>query len=257
MSLWAETGRRVSQRLAMHWAPRALVNRAASATVSFTFDDFPKSAATTGAAILKSRGVRGTFFVSGGYLDRSEWGQDYYGEEDLLALAADEHEIGCHTFSHMRLPGARPEAIDADLTRNADFVRSVLGEYVMSSFAYPNGQVSISTKAQIAARFPIARGIRAGVNEGVIDFQQLRAIPLERRSFDFASAKEAFRRAKARNGWLIFFTHDVSDEPSPYGTTPSELARLVDTAMEEQVEVLPVKSAAGKARFASPAKQIV
>ena len=85
----------------------------------------------------------------------------------------------------------------------------------------------------------------------MIDFQQLSAIPLERRSFDFSYAQEALRRAKDHNGWVIFFTHDVSDDPSPYGTTPSELAMLVDEALANQIEVLPVKSAAGKTRFAA------
>ncbi|MFP4520418.1 MAG: polysaccharide deacetylase, partial [Oceanicaulis sp.] len=35
--------------------------------VSFTFDDFPKSAAQAGAAALEKRGWRGTYYASGGF----------------------------------------------------------------------------------------------------------------------------------------------------------------------------------------------
>ena len=37
------------------------------AIVTFTFDDFPKSAATTGAAVLERHGWRGTYYASAGY----------------------------------------------------------------------------------------------------------------------------------------------------------------------------------------------
>ena len=32
-----------------------------------------------------------------------------------------------------------------------------------------------------------------------------------------------FDEAVATNGWLIFYTHDVADTPSPWGCTPGLL----------------------------------
>ena len=37
--------------------------------VSFTFDDFPRTAATAGAAILESFGARGTFYTAAGLMN--------------------------------------------------------------------------------------------------------------------------------------------------------------------------------------------
>ena len=42
--------------------------------VSFTFDDLPKSAVTTGAGMLEAHGARGTFYVSGGLVGAARAG---------------------------------------------------------------------------------------------------------------------------------------------------------------------------------------
>ena len=55
--------------------------------------------------------------------------------------------------------------------------------------------------------------------------------------------------AKETNGWVIFFTHDVSDNPSPYGCLPRQLADVVQAVIDRGIEILPIKNAAGKIRF--------
>ena len=95
-------------------------------------------------------------------------------------------------------------------------MQQILGDYTMCSFAYPDGDVSITTKALLGRWFPICRGIWSGVNQRRIDFMQLKAVGLER-SFDQARMERILDEAKETNGWVIFFTHDVSDSPSPYG----------------------------------------
>jgi hypothetical protein len=54
---------------------------------------------------------------------------------------------------------------------------------------------------------------------------------------------------KNSNGWLIFVAHDISDHPSPRGCRPSEFAQLVAAVVDRGIDVLPIKNAAGKARF--------
>jgi peptidoglycan/xylan/chitin deacetylase (PgdA/CDA1 family) len=240
-----------SEKLSRNWPLASRQGRSTTPVVSFTFDDFPQSAVTNGARILQSRGVRGSFYVAGSYEGRCEHDIDYFTREDLQALAEDQHEIGCHTFGHVRLPGAKPAQIHADLQRNAEFVDSALGGYRMSSFAYPYGHVNVFKKALIGRSFPLARGIWPGVNSRKIDIQQLKAIPLEKRSFDLPRILEALDAAKAVAGWVIFFSHDVSDSPSPYGCAPDDLARIVDASQERGFEILPVKNAAGRVFFGS------
>ena len=59
---------KLSRRLARHLHTSTVAARAFGPIVSFTFDDAPPSAATNGAAILEEFGLRGTFYLSGGWL---------------------------------------------------------------------------------------------------------------------------------------------------------------------------------------------
>ena len=65
-AMWSEAKARVSHRLAMHLRVDRFRLRNDNPMVSFTLDDLPKSAVTTGAGILEAHGARGTFYVSGG-----------------------------------------------------------------------------------------------------------------------------------------------------------------------------------------------
>jgi hypothetical protein len=58
-AIWSEARVKVSHRLAMHLQVDTYRLRNAGPMVSFTFDDLPKSAATTGADILEAHGGTG------------------------------------------------------------------------------------------------------------------------------------------------------------------------------------------------------
>lgn len=238
-------------RLARNLGLNALDTRLAEPVVSFTFDDFPRSALHEGGRMLRERGWAGTYFAAGGFCGRQVDGLDYFDRDDLVRAAEEGHEIGCHTFGHLRLPATRPEEIEADLDRNADFVAEALPGHRLSSFAYPFGDLHLRQKALIARRFPIGRGIWPGLNTGRMDFAQLKAVSLETRmseGFDLAAWLD---RAEAERGWLIFFTHDVSDDPSPYGSSRRSFEAVADAVARRGLRVLPVKNAVGLARFAA------
>jgi peptidoglycan/xylan/chitin deacetylase (PgdA/CDA1 family) len=63
---------RISNRLMRHLPVATLEVPSQTPTVSFTFDDAPDSALTTGAQILEAHGVRGTFYIAGGLAGRTE-----------------------------------------------------------------------------------------------------------------------------------------------------------------------------------------
>jgi peptidoglycan/xylan/chitin deacetylase (PgdA/CDA1 family) len=237
-------------RLARNVKLNALDTQLSEPVVSFTFDDFPHSALTEGGRMLKERGWAGTYFTAGGFCGQTVEGLEYYSREDLLKASEDGHEIACHTFDHLRLPDTQAATIKADLDRNAGFVREVLPQTVMTSFAYPYGDLDLGRKALLARRFPACRGIWPGLNTGRMDFAQLKAVPLERRSLDTFDADAWLDRAQAETGWLIFFTHDVSDDPSPYGCYRDAFERVLDKVAARGLRVLPMKNAVGAARFA-------
>src|SRR4051794_7530409 len=102
-ALWSAAKAKVDHRLAKYFRVEPLRLRNETAMVSFTFDDIPKSAATTGAGILEDHGVRGTFYVSGGLVGATSSPHWTAADvPDIVALHRRGHEIGCHTFSHSR-----------------------------------------------------------------------------------------------------------------------------------------------------------
>ena len=62
---------------------------------------------------------------------------------------------------------------------------------------------------------------------------------------DVERALRLISEAARRRAWLVFFTHDVDERPSPWGCTPAYLEQLVKAAVELSCEVLTVRNALG------------
>ena len=69
--------------------------------VSFTFDDFPRSALSVGGEILSRYGVRGTYYASIGLMNRCNALGQQFTPEDLARVLQDGHELASHTYSHI------------------------------------------------------------------------------------------------------------------------------------------------------------
>lgn len=216
---------------------------------SISFDDIPHSAARVGAPILERANLRGTFYVCGGHEGQNFENRPQHDIADLVKLHQNGHEIACHTFGHPDATRIDDKARASDSQANADFMRENIGDVFMSSFAYPYGAVSIGAKAFYTRRFFTCRGVYAGVNKGVMDFSDLLAVGIESRQHDMGRVRALIDEAKARNGWLIFFTHDVGPEPSNFGCTPRDLEDVIDALADAKIETLPVKAAAARAMF--------
>jgi len=212
--------------------------------LSLTFDDFPKSAWTTGGPILAEYGARATYYVAGRFCGAVEDGQRYFDRDDLTAIDAAGHEIGCHTFSHLQSRDLSTAQFHADRQRNQRFLAEVLPGRVFDSFAYPYGNVSVRVKRAAARSSVTARGLRPAVNGDRLDLALLTAAPMERRSWREAAFERLARRAADTGGWLILFSHDVSDQPSPYGCTPAMLESVLASARRLGLATLPVGEAA-------------
>ena len=215
---------------------------------SLTFDDFPRSAWTAGGPLLPAYGARATYYAAARFCGTREDGLDYYDADDLRAIQAAGHEVGAHSFAHQAAPGLST----ADLRADADRADVALPPFLrgrMSRYAYPYGAVSPRTKVAMGARYASARGIRPGVNAGLIDLAQLRAFPLERRSSTPEAVERTIRAAVAASAWVVFFTHAVSDSPTPYGSTPAMLRHVLERLAAAGVEMLPVRQAMARAVF--------
>lgn len=89
--------------------------------VALTFDDGPR-ADTTGLLLdgLLERGAAATFFVIG---------EQIKGNEDLLRrMAAEGHQIGNHTYSHVRLLTAEKNTVIEEVQKTEVILKNLLGD---------------------------------------------------------------------------------------------------------------------------------
>jgi peptidoglycan/xylan/chitin deacetylase (PgdA/CDA1 family) len=208
--------------------------------VSFTFDDFPRSAWLAGGAVLERCGVRGTYYTAMGLAGIDGNLGPMFEMEDVRAAHAAGHEIACHTFNHVDCGRAAPSQIAAELDRSAMALADLLDGAPVDNFAYPFGGVSLIAKRAADRRFASCRGTGRGLNAGAVDLADLRSTSLYARDFDPEKLCQLIDRAAAAGGWAIFYTHDVRDTPSAFGCTPAQLAAVVGYAAANAA-VLPVR----------------
>jgi peptidoglycan/xylan/chitin deacetylase (PgdA/CDA1 family) len=237
-AIWSEAHARVSHRLAMHLRVEPFRLRNDTPMVSFTFDDVPKSAATAGAAILEAHGATGTYYVIGNQVGTSSALWDMVDGDDIVDLHRRGHEIACHTFSHKRACDLDAGTLSSEIVRNQHYLQSLDSSIQVENFAYPFGYGSFVRKRQLKTVFKSCRSIVPGVNSGSVDLQFLRAMPLIDRRIDRDGIERAFDAAQDTNGWLIFYSHDVADQPSPYGCSPALLDAALEAASRRKIPVL-------------------
>ncbi len=156
----------------------------------------------------------------------------------IRALVEAGHEIGCHTFSHLDCGQAPAGLATGDVERNLQALRA-LGAPEPQTFAYPYGDVSAPAKAALGARFSLLRALHHGLIDKGCDLNQAPAVGIEGPEGE-ETARRWLKRALADRAWLILYTHDVREDPSPFGCTPGALTRLLDEALAGGAEVVTV-----------------
>ena len=209
---------------------------------SFTFDDFPRSALTVGGAILENHGARGTYYTAMKFAGGGNHLGPMFDLADLAAAQGAGHEIACHTHSHLDCRYASGTQIAAEIDENAQALGAVLTP-APTSFAYPYGAISLTAKRLLARRFATCRGTGEGINAGATDLADLLVVTLYAHRFDEPALQARIDEAQTRNGWIIFYTHDICEQPSEWGCTPAQLEAVVGYAAQ-RLPVLPVRDVA-------------
>lgn len=238
-SLVGKVRRRLTRRMFQRPAPLNLDGP----TLSFTFDDIPDSAAHVGAALLEEAGLRGTFYVCAGLFGREGHMGRFADADDISHLIRNGHEISGHTFNHIDCFKTSAEALEIDLDAN-DQVLTRLGAHG-DHFAYPYGEVSPRSKRLLSQRYASMRGVHKGLVTRGSDLNQLPGVGIEGPEGE-AIARAWIDRAIAQRAWLILYTHDVRDQPSPWGCTPTALKNLIAYALEKGVKVQPLGQVIGQ-----------
>ena len=234
---------RVSNRLSRYFNTTPFRLRNTRPMVSFTFDDFPESAATDGVSLLDQYDAKATFYVSGAGVGK--WSGHWQGvsADGIVELHRRGHEIACHTFSHQPTTALDATRLASEIEQNRNYLLGLDPSIRIDNFAYPYGLGSVWRKGQLAKTFRSSRGIIPGINSGMVDLQYLRSTPLINQSIDEEGIDRAFDALVDASGWLIFYGHDVTAEPSPFGCTPSLLRHALDAAAKRGVAIMTVAGA--------------
>lgn len=200
--------------------------------VSFTFDDFPRTSYSVAGRILESLGARGTYYVAPHLMGTQTDVGEICNAEDLHAVLEKGHELGTQTLHHLSSRALSPQAFRADVEQGILQAERMAGRPARN-FSYPYGHVTLGTKKQLEAVVSSARSIFPGINgskiEPKIDLNLLRANRLYGDLSGAPQVEQLIRENVTQKGWLIFYTHDVAPNPSPYGCT-SELIECAASA---------------------------
>jgi len=198
--------------------------------VTFTFDDFPRSALTVGAEILESFGARATYYVAMSLMNTANSLGEQFHEEDLFSLVGRGHELGSHTFSHLSACLAGPDVFIRDAEKGEAALRETFGHLSSGNFAYPYGDLTPGVKRKLGARLTSCRGTTGGLNGPDIDLNLLRANSLYGDIDHGEAAKRMILENERLGGWLIFYSHDVAARPSRFGCSPQLLKEVCSFA---------------------------
>jgi peptidoglycan/xylan/chitin deacetylase (PgdA/CDA1 family) len=257
-SLPAKITGKASRFLARNIHSKTLALRTNPPMVTFTFDDVPASACELGAGILEKYGARGTFYVAGRGCGTqgSDGGPPLASIEQLRAIWAKGHEIGCHTYSHAAVSRISLGLLGQELERNRWALKNIGRDVELKNFAYPYGDLSFRSKRYLEERFDSCRSVHRGINYGAADLGSLKAWPLEDASIDRSTIAALIASTIKTGGWLIFYSHEVADRPNRFGVSPDLLTFAVATARETGCALATVadglKIIAGTVRRAPP-----
>lgn len=234
---------RLSRALAKYVPVRPVRMRNSRPLVSITFDDVPDSALTNGAAILDRHGCKGTFYIAPGICGLQEPHWQVISEGEVAELCRRGHEVACHTMGHRSVQTLTRHAMDEETRATQAALERICGVPPSRNFAYPFGVASWARKRQLADDFKSCRGTYEGLNAGWLDLMHVRAIELYDRTLSLERYVALLDAAKARNAWLVLFTHDCADPPSWIGCSPGFLDSVVTATLKAGVAIASVDEA--------------
>jgi peptidoglycan/xylan/chitin deacetylase (PgdA/CDA1 family) len=247
--------------------------------VSFTFDDFPRTAYSVAGRILEAFGARGTYYVAPHLMGRQTDVGEICNAEDLRSVLEKGHELGTQTSHHFSARKLSPQAFRKDVEQGILEAEQVAGRPARN-FAYPYGHMTLGTKKHLDSVVSSSRSIFPGINgpkiSGVktgpqingaktgaktgvklgpqIDLNLLRANRLYGDMAGAPQVEQLIQQNVAQKGWLIFYTHDVRPNPSQYGCTSELFECAVSAAAGSGSRILTVEQFLSEIAGSTPAR---
>ena len=138
--------------------------------VGITFDDGYVNVLETALPELKRHGFEATAYIISGRLGgTNEWDEGpawpLMTASQVLELAAAGFEIGSHAATHMRLAGAKPAQLTAEVGESRANLAALLGTEIRG-FAYPYGSMDAAARRAVRdAGYEYACAVEASMAE--------------------------------------------------------------------------------------------
>lgn len=116
MRLLAHSGRAVDY-------PRLVRGAAPAGSVAVTFDDGERSVATAALPVMRELGLRGTLFVTSGWIGS----EGYVDAEDLRELSREGWTVGAHGATHRYLSDLARAELERELREPRQVLERILG----------------------------------------------------------------------------------------------------------------------------------
>jgi peptidoglycan/xylan/chitin deacetylase (PgdA/CDA1 family) len=230
--------------LAMQFGRRMARVEVDTPLISFTFDDAPRSAFERGGDLLGEAGARATYFVSLGLLGMDTEVGPIASTDDLRRAVERGDELGCHTYDHLDAWDVSTSVYAESIENNARTLKFMFPEQAFRTFAYPKSGATLSAKRRIQGRFGCARGGGQVANVGLVDLNLVSAFFLDRRTnANLDDIKAVIDVNEQSRGWLVFATHDVSPDPSPFGCTVELLRETIRNSVASGARILTMTEA--------------
>lgn len=242
--LWQRVRGKWRRTLAATLSRRVVPMHNSRPIISFTFDDFPRSALEIGGKILQAHGVFATYYVALGLLDRDEAAGRICSANDVRSALQQGHELGCHTFGHCDPWDTEPDVFEQSLEENQRALSDLLPETKFQTMSYPISTTPRPvTKRRTGRRFTCCRAGGQRINVGSVDLNYVYSFFLDRYRDRIAEIGALIDHNRTERGWLIFSTHDITKQPTRYGCTPEFFTEVVRMSVQSGARVLPVAKA--------------
>ena len=240
-----------SRFLARNFATKKLPMRNTRPMVSFTFDDVPVSACNVGTSILEQYDARGTFYIAGAGCGKTGPVGLLASIEQIRTVWLRGHEIGCQTYLHSAVSRLCRSELETEYFRNQSTLKMIDDKIVVRNFAYPYGDLSFGARRYLEMQYDSCRSVDHGINHRIADLGSLKSWALENSTIDRKKITALIADTIRTNGWLIFISHDVTDQPSKYGVHPELLAFAVQVGRRSGCQLVTVDEALRLSRGAA------
>ena len=212
--------------------------------ISFCFDDAPKSAFVNGGKILNENGIKATYYLSLGLLGTDTEVGTIASLTELESAVDLGNELGCHTHDHYDAWSVSTSDYIKSVFRNREKLKRIMPDYRFTSFAYPKSGATMLVKYKLQQHFLCCRAGGQTANIGIADQNHLKSFFLDQRQCtSFASIKNIVDINSDNSGWLIFTTHDISNNPTPFGCNIELFRKTVEYALSSGALILNVSEA--------------